>query len=129
MRFILTIVFLFFISCKEEKISSEDLKKLVTIEVLRPLPNQLYNIGEDIIVNASITSKFEIHGYTLKLTEKDSDINFVNSYKHMHGKEVILFEKIKTEDLEIGNYIIDLYIHLDHSGANINEKIEVSIQK
>ena len=112
-----------FIACQEENEGTSP-ENTATIEVTSPNDDKLFEFGETVHIQATVTADKEMHGYKIEVRNLFGEVIYETD-EHTHGKELMIDEEWINNVEKSGVYLITIIVALDHDGNLGQETIKV----
>jgi hypothetical protein len=114
LQIVLIISILFFVACKKEPKKPE--KITVDIQLLSPSINDTIFAGDTLNVQGKIISNQEIHGYSVKIRNQNTNMLVLDQGYHEHDKEITFSESWKNNVQAISTLKINVTVAINHDG-------------
>lgn len=105
-------------SCKKEASTKQD----ISIDIISPLPNQVFKFGDTVKVIANVNSTEELHGYSL-IIKKLGGGQVKNNYDHEHGTSLTINKFWVSNITTTTEMIADITVELDHDGSTTTKSV------
>jgi hypothetical protein len=102
----------------------------VTITINQPTANQIFALGDSVIIDATITSEAELHGWVARVVSADGSVVFFENDKHTHGEELAVNTGWVNTVTNETQAFVEVRAELNHSGTKTKtEKVAVVLKK
>lgn len=129
MRYIkfFTACLLFLASCQKRDETAPQPAK-VNIAIQSPELNTEYKKGDTVYINADVSYISQMHGYTVRITDKNTGKQVWEMEDHVHTDKFAIAEKW----IDTMNYVTTLEIEIkaiiDHNGNEAKTNVEILSQ-
>lgn len=121
--------FVFLSACKKDADSANPVLPTVTFQVNQPIDNQIYNVGDTIKINATITSSADLHGWGLAITRKGDDSLCYSWVNHYHTSSYSIDQRWVNTLNQDTTLMLSVDAAINHSGDVVSKKIQLKIRK
>jgi hypothetical protein len=112
-------------ACQKDK-EAETVKADPVFTFLAPAENQVYNYGDTVHIDGTITALYDMHGYNVKLYNEATQQLVLNQGYHQHATSFTVSEAWKNTvaDTTILKLTIDAAI--DHEGGIATKEVTLT---
>jgi len=115
-------VTVFVSSCKKEEDDHHDVP--ATIEIAAPLATGMYNQGDTVFINATVTAEAAMHGWELHLRKKADQTEVFAADAHDHAATYNISEYWINNVTSDTQMELEVMATIDHDGNTANKKVE-----
>ena len=107
-------------ACKKEHEHTNE----STITIANPLAGTIYNQGDTVFINATITAAEAMHGWEIKLKNKTADVEVFSDEEHAHAATYSIAGYWVNNVTADSDMELEITATIDHDGNTANKKVD-----
>jgi hypothetical protein len=112
-------------ACQKDQ-EAETVKADPIFTIPAPQENQVYNYGDTIRINGTITALYDMHGYNVKLYNETTQQFVVNQGYHQHASNFTVSETWKNTVSDTAKLKLTIDAAIDHEGGIATKEVTVT---
>lgn len=100
----------------------------ITVNIVSPTNGQTVKYGDVLDINATVSYISQMHGYLVRIVDKDNGKVYYETEGHVHGDYFIVTEKWKDTVQHDVNLQLQLTAIIDHENNNKTEEVSFKSQ-
>jgi len=112
-------------ACKKDKEEESTIKK-DPVFTFSPAENQIFEYGDTVKVNGTISADYDMHGYNVRLYKVTPGMNVLNQGYHVHGNNFVISEAWKNTVSDTTQLRIIIETAIDHEGTIVSSERTVT---
>lgn len=117
---ILMALVVFLSSCKDEDHDENN----AVIEISAPLAGSMYNNGDTVFLNATVTAEEAMHGWELYIRKKTDQTQIFTADAHDHAATYTIAEYWVNDVTQDTEMELEIIATIDHDGTTVNKKVD-----
>jgi len=113
------------LACKKEE-KNETPKADPIFAIQNPTVGQVYNYGDTIRINGTISATYDMHGYNVKLFNVQTQQLLLNQGYHTHGANFTVSEAWKNTVADTAVLKLSFIAAIDHDGGIVTKEVNIT---
>lgn len=118
--FICTMLF----SCQKKDVEGFDSKNL-SISVSKPFEAQTFKKGDTVFIKGSIEYISQLHGYSIKLSNKGTNESYLDKEEHLHDSSFEINSFWVDTLSKNADLLLEITVEADHDGHEQTKSISL----
>lgn len=113
-----------FFSCQKKDEESFDSNNLI-ITVSKPFEAQTFKKGDTVFINGSIAYISQLHGYSIKLSNKETNESYLDKEEHLHDSSFEINSFWVDTLSKNADLLLEITVEADHDGHEQTKSISL----
>ncbi len=114
-------------SCQKKDVEGFDSKNL-SISVSKPFEAQTFKKGDTIFIKGSIAYISQLHGYSIKLSNKETNESYFDKEEHLHDSSFEINSFWVDTLGKNADLLLEITVEADHDGHEQTKSISLISQ-
>jgi hypothetical protein len=116
-----------FAACSKKEKNVDLPKEAIEIKIEEPTAGAVFHGGETVHIHANVKSDIQLHGYTLKLTDRETGTLLYEHEEHAHGKELTAHGSWANRVTATTEARLEVAVIIDHDGNTKNATVDITL--
>lgn len=125
-----------FVNCEKEVEAPDlwvdhggyELNEIIDIQLTPSIQDSSFTFNEVIPIKGTISATINLHGYSIRLTSKNSEKLLFSKDHHTHGNTLVLDYSWKNTIDHADTLVLSIVAHANHSGGRKEKEVLIFTQ-
>lgn len=113
-----------FLSCQKKDVDGFDSKNL-NITISKPVEAQMFKKGDTIFIKGNIAYISQLHGYSIKLSNKETKESYLDKEEHLHDSSFEINSFWVDTLSKNADLLLEITVEADHDGHEQTKNISL----